>query len=63
VLASVFRRVKKDERNGVGYIESEGAWLRELLERQAPNTVRAIQSMPRTSDSLQMQYFHNELYY
>jgi pentatricopeptide repeat-containing protein PET309 len=63
VLASVFRRVKKDERNGVGYIESEGAWLRELLERQAPNTVRAIESMPRTSDSLQMQYFHNELYY
>jgi pentatricopeptide repeat-containing protein PET309 len=62
VLASELRKIKKDERNGVGYIESEKAWLQEVLERRAPNTLRAIETMPRTNDSLQMQYFHNELY-
>jgi pentatricopeptide repeat-containing protein PET309 len=62
VLASELRKIKKDERNGVGYIKSEEAWLREVLERRAPNAVRAIETMPRTNDSLQMQYFHNELY-
>jgi pentatricopeptide repeat-containing protein PET309 len=62
VLASEFRRVKKDERNGVGYNESEGAWEREVLEARAPMTVRAIETMPRTNDGLQVQYFHNTLY-
>jgi pentatricopeptide repeat-containing protein PET309 len=62
VLASELGRVKNDERNGVGYNEREGAWERELLERRAPLTVRAIETMPRTNDGLQVQYFHNALY-
>jgi pentatricopeptide repeat-containing protein PET309 len=62
VLASEFRRVKKDERNGIGYDESAGGWVREVLEETAPMTVRAIATMPRTNDKLQMEYFHNELY-
>jgi pentatricopeptide repeat-containing protein PET309 len=62
VLTSEYRRVKNDERNGIGYSEREGAWEREVLESRAPMTVRAIETMPRTNDGLQLQYFHNALY-
>jgi pentatricopeptide repeat-containing protein PET309 len=62
VLASEYRKVKKDERNGIGYDESAGAWTREVLEGNAPMTVRAIETMPRTNDKLQMEHFHNALY-
>ncbi|KAF2818888.1 TPR-like protein [Ophiobolus disseminans] len=59
-LAAEFRQVKSDERNGLGYDESAEAWQREILEGLAPMTLRAIETMPRTSDKLQMEYFHNQ---
>jgi pentatricopeptide repeat-containing protein PET309 len=61
ILASELRKARKDERNGVGYNEARGAWQRELLEGAAPMSIRAIQTMPRTNDRLQMEYFHNAL--
>lgn len=57
VLATEFHGVRVDERNGVGYDEKTGVWLREELERVAPMTVRAIETMPRTNDRLQRRYF------
>ncbi|KAJ4351078.1 hypothetical protein N0V95_004182 [Ascochyta clinopodiicola] len=36
VLAKAFGSVKEDEMNGLGYIEKEGKWARELLELKAP---------------------------
>lgn len=62
ILASAFRRVKSDERNGIGYDQSAGGWQREVLEEVAPLTIRAIETMPRTNDKLQTQHFHNTLY-
>jgi pentatricopeptide repeat-containing protein PET309 len=59
VLAAEYRKVKADERNGAGYIEEEHAWQAELLENRAPMVVRAIHTMPRTNDRLQVEYFHN----
>lgn len=57
VLAKAFAGVKEDERNGVGYIEKEAKWARELLELKAPSVCRAVETMPRTTDALQEQYF------
>ncbi|KAF3041951.1 hypothetical protein E8E12_008679 [Didymella heteroderae] len=39
VLAKAMAVVKEDERNGVGYVEKEAKWAREILEEQAPNSV------------------------
>ncbi|KAL5113987.1 hypothetical protein ACEQ8H_008133 [Pleosporales sp. CAS-2024a] len=61
VLAAAFRKVRADERNGVGYNEAAGAWQRQLLEEAAPLTLRAIQTMPRTDDLLQKKYFQDEM--
>lgn len=57
VLAKAFADVKEDEQNGVGYIEKEAKWARELLELKAPNVCRAVETMPRTSDPMQERYF------
>ncbi|KAH7371098.1 hypothetical protein BKA66DRAFT_424656 [Pyrenochaeta sp. MPI-SDFR-AT-0127] len=59
VLAKAYGQTKRDERNGVGYDFSVGAWMREILEQSAPMTIRAIETMPRTNDKLQEKYFHN----
>jgi pentatricopeptide repeat-containing protein PET309 len=59
VLAGEYRKVKKDERNGVGYVEEENKWMGGVLEDRAPMCVRAIHTMPRTNDRLQVEYFHN----
>ena len=59
VLAKVYGQAKRDERNGIGYDETVGAWMSEILEQAAPMTIRAIESMPRTNDKIQEQYFHS----
>ncbi|KAF1924918.1 uncharacterized protein M421DRAFT_103472 [Didymella exigua CBS 183.55] len=56
VLAKAFAVVKEDERNGVGYVEKEAKWAREILEEQAPNVCRAVETMPRTNDKIQERY-------
>jgi pentatricopeptide repeat-containing protein PET309 len=60
VLATEFHRVRVDERNGVGYDPVSGTWTREVLEKVAPMTIRAIETMPRTNDRLQRKYFDLE---
>ena len=59
-LAAAFRKVRSDERNGVGYDPTAGAWQREILENLAPMTLRAIETMPRTNDKLQVEHFHTQ---
>ncbi|KAJ4289229.1 hypothetical protein N0V90_011571 [Kalmusia sp. IMI 367209] len=56
VLAAVYAKVKRDERNGLGFNPDLGGWVRELLEQISPLTVRAIETMPKTGDALQIQY-------
>ena len=60
VLAKAFANVKEDERNGVGYIEKEARWAREVLELKAPSVCRAVETMPKTSDMMQERYFGTE---
>ncbi|KAH7128800.1 hypothetical protein B0J11DRAFT_525837 [Dendryphion nanum] len=55
-LAAAFTQIKRDEANGMGYNPDMGGWTREALEKLAPNTVRAIETMPRIGDILQQQY-------
>ncbi|KAH8725590.1 hypothetical protein GQ44DRAFT_680859 [Phaeosphaeriaceae sp. PMI808] len=59
ILAAEFRRARNDERNGLGYDESTGRWEQELLKEVGPMVIRAIETMPRTNDTMQMKYFHN----
>jgi pentatricopeptide repeat-containing protein PET309 len=59
LLARAYGYTKRDERNGIGYDVNAQAWLREILEKSSPNTVRAIETMPRTYDKLQERYFHS----
>lgn len=61
LLARAYGQTKRDESNGIGYDSEAQAWLREILERKAPMTVRAIETMPRTFDRLQEKYFGNIL--
>lgn len=61
VLAAEYRQVKADERNGIGFNQAEGMWQAQVLENKAPMVVRAIETMPRTNDKLQKDFFHNEL--
>ncbi|KAF1838909.1 hypothetical protein BDW02DRAFT_515685 [Decorospora gaudefroyi] len=61
LLAKAYERVKRDERNGLGYDEQAQAWLSETLERGSPMTIRAIETMPVTSDKLQEREFHGAL--
>jgi pentatricopeptide repeat-containing protein PET309 len=56
VLAAAWTRVKKDEANGLGFNPDLGGWAREVLEQIAPDTVRAIETMPKTGDRLQQVY-------
>ncbi|KAF2450956.1 hypothetical protein P171DRAFT_403752 [Karstenula rhodostoma CBS 690.94] len=56
VLAAAFAKVRRDESNGVGFNPDMGGWVREVLEQVAPDTVRAIETMPRTGDALQKMY-------
>ncbi|KAH7385274.1 hypothetical protein DE146DRAFT_195707 [Phaeosphaeria sp. MPI-PUGE-AT-0046c] len=56
VLAGEYREVKRNEQNGIGYDESAKAWHREMIEQSAPMTMRAIESMPRTNDMLQLKF-------
>lgn len=57
LLARAYGQTKRNESNGIGYDVDAQAWLREILERKAPMTVRAIETMPRTYDRLQEKYF------
>lgn len=56
VLAKAMAVVKEDERNGVGYVEREAKWAREILEEKAPSVCRAVETMPRTNDEMQERY-------
>lgn len=56
VLAATQAKVRRDEQDGLGYNPDLGGWVRELLEQLAPKTVKAIETMPRTGDDLQMRY-------
>jgi pentatricopeptide repeat-containing protein PET309 len=58
-LAQAYGQARQDERDGIGYDEELQAWMPEILERAAPLTVRAIQTMPRTQDRLQQEFFGN----
>jgi pentatricopeptide repeat-containing protein PET309 len=58
-LAAEYTRVKSDERSGLGYDAQARAWPGEMLERVAPLTIRAIDSMPRTNDRLQVKHLRN----
>ena len=60
VLAKAMAIVKEDERSGLGYVEREQKWARELLEENAPSVCRAVETMPRTSDAMQERYFGAE---
>jgi pentatricopeptide repeat-containing protein PET309 len=60
VLAKAMAIVKEDERSGVGYVEREGKWAREILEEKAPNVCRAVETMPKTRDAMQERYFGSE---
>jgi len=59
VLAAAWTQVKRDEANGIGFNPDLGGWVREVLEQIAPDTVRAIETMPRTGDRLQQVYLRN----
>jgi pentatricopeptide repeat-containing protein PET309 len=61
LLAKAFGQVRSDERNGIGYDAEAEAWLAEIIERNAPLTRRALDSMPRTFDRLQQRYFNGVL--
>jgi pentatricopeptide repeat-containing protein PET309 len=61
LLAKAYGQVKSDERNGIGYDADAEAWMAEILERSAPLTVRALDTMPRTFDHLQERYFNGVL--
>ncbi|KAJ4376996.1 hypothetical protein N0V86_006435 [Didymella sp. IMI 355093] len=57
VLAKAMSVVKEDERNGVGYVEREAKWAREILEDKAPSVCRAVETMPYISDDpMQTKY-------
>jgi pentatricopeptide repeat-containing protein PET309 len=56
VLAAALQQVKRDEMNGLGFDPRLRQWAREVLEKIAPNIVRALETMPRTGDALQRQY-------
>ncbi|KAG9203360.1 hypothetical protein G6514_003013 [Epicoccum nigrum] len=58
VLAKAMAMVREDERNGVGYVEKEARWAREILEDKAPKVCMAIETMPVTRDAIQEQYFN-----
>lgn len=60
VLAKALAGVNEDERNGVGYLEAERKWAREVLEERAPRVCRAVETMPRTGDVVQERYFGGE---
>ncbi|KAF2467346.1 uncharacterized protein BDR25DRAFT_267511 [Lindgomyces ingoldianus] len=55
-LAAAYGQIKREEANGMGYNPEYGGWAREVLEKIAPLTVRAIETMPRTRDRLQQMY-------
>ena len=57
VLAKAMAMVKENERNGIGYVEREARWAREVLEEKAPRVCTAIETMPITRDPVQEQYF------
>ncbi|KAL1795729.1 hypothetical protein ACET3X_005953 [Alternaria dauci] len=57
LLAKAHDQVRNDERSGIGYDTNAEAWMTEILERSAPLTVRAIETMPRTFDRLQQRHF------
>jgi pentatricopeptide repeat-containing protein PET309 len=62
VLAKSLAMVKEDERNGVGYVEKETKWARELLEDKAPRVCRAVETMPnKPDDPIQQKYLHDFL--
>ncbi|RAR09721.1 translation regulator [Stemphylium lycopersici] len=58
-LAKAYGQARQDERDGIGYDDELQAWMPEILERAAPLTVRAIETMPRTQDRLQQRFFGN----
>ncbi|KAF2639719.1 TPR-like protein [Massarina eburnea CBS 473.64] len=62
VLAAAYAQVKRDEQNGLGYNPEMGGWIGEVLDRVAPLTIRAIDTMPRTGDGLQQQYLFDVLW-
>lgn len=56
VLAAVYAKLKRDEVNGLGFNPKLGGWARDVLEKISPETVRALDTMPRTGDELQKRY-------
>ncbi|PVH99297.1 hypothetical protein DM02DRAFT_594583 [Periconia macrospinosa] len=59
ILAAAYAQTQREERYGRGYHQEMEAWMPEILERIAPMTISAIDSMPRTGDGIQAQYLYN----
>jgi pentatricopeptide repeat-containing protein PET309 len=57
VLAKNYAVVRREEREGIGFNEVTRTWLRESLDNVAPLTIRAIETMPRMHDRLQLEWF------
>jgi pentatricopeptide repeat-containing protein PET309 len=57
ILAKNYAVVRREEREGIGYNKATDTWLRESLDNVAPSTIRAIETMPRMHDSLQLKLF------
>ncbi|KAF2258712.1 hypothetical protein CC78DRAFT_572346 [Lojkania enalia] len=56
VLAAAYAQIKREEAAGSGYNQELGGWPTDVLGKVASNTVRAIETMPRTNDRLQQRF-------
>lgn len=61
ILAAAMAKLRWDESNGIGWNPDMGGWIRETVEKIAPDTVRAIETMPRTADALQRRYLQRRI--
>ncbi|CAI6235478.1 unnamed protein product [Periconia digitata] len=58
ILAAAYVQVQREEREGRGYRQDLGGWMADIIERVAPMTIRAINTMPRTGDEIQTEYLY-----
>lgn len=56
ILATAMSKIRREEQNGRGYDTNRGKWLREIIYEDAPRTIRALETMPKTHDNLQVKY-------
>lgn len=61
VLAAAYAQLRREDVDGLGYKPEMGGYALEVLEQLSPDTVRAIETMPRTGDRLQRKYLGDML--